>query len=222
MTIDTILVPKGAEYQAVCRGLQGISPQPLVLSLPIGIIPVTTYLQQWQKNHIMPEKVLLVGLCGSLLPNYQVGDLVFYEKCLYYDEKFQWQTKNCDRPLTTQLRQRLERKVSLVTSVTSDHTISSAKEKQQLGRSSQAAVVDMEGFAVLTSLPTRVAMLRIVSDDCIQDLPDLTGAISTEGKLLPLPLTIAMLSQPLAATRLIRGSLKGLQALQKAIASLFL
>ncbi|MGB3692855.1 MAG: hypothetical protein WA999_09025, partial [Spirulinaceae cyanobacterium] len=131
MTIETILVPQGTEYQAVCRGLKGISPQPLVLSIPIGIIPVTTCLQQWQQNHVLPEEVLLVGLCGSLLPDYQVGDLVFYQECLYCSEESHWQTKSCDRPLTTQLRQRLGKQVPLVKSVTSDRAISSAKEKQQ-------------------------------------------------------------------------------------------
>ena len=159
--------------------------------------------------------MLLVGLCGSLLPDYQVGDLVFYEKCLYFNQESQWQTKSCDRPLTIQLRGKLGKEVPLVSSVTSDRAISLAKEKQQLNLSSQAAVVDMEGFAVLTSLSTRVAMLRVVSDECSQNLPDLTGTISTEGKLLSLPLTLAMLRQPLAATRLIRGFSKGITSFRK-------
>jgi hypothetical protein len=60
-----------------------------------------------------------------------------------------------------------------------------------------------------------VGMIRVVSDDCFHDLPDLSAAFSPEGSLKPLPLAIGMARQPLAASRLIRGSLKGLSRLEK-------
>lgn len=216
--INTILVPQGAEYQAVCRGLKNIAPQPDVLPIPIGIIPVTSYLQQWQQNQSLPQTVLVVGLCGSLSPDYQIGDIVLYEECLDWHGA----REQCDRTLTAQIRQHISKQLPLVKSLTSDRPISSVQEKQKLALSSQADVVDMEGLAILANLPTKVAMLRVISDDCVQDLPDLSKAISSEGALLPLPLTLAMLRQPLAAMRLIDGSLKSLRVLEEAIASLHL
>jgi len=40
-------------------------------------------------------------------------------------------------------------------------------------------------------------MLRVISDDCEHDLPDLTSALSPDGSLQPLPLAIGLLRQPL-------------------------
>ena len=216
--INTILVPQGAEYQAVCRGLKNVAPQPNVLPIPIGITPVTDYLQQWQKAQSLPQTALVVGLCGSLSPDYQVGDIVLYEECL----NLNGERKKCDPPVTSQLQQNLSQEIPLVKSLTSDRPISLAQEKQQLALSSQADVVDMEGLAILTNLTAKIAMLRVISDNCTQDLPDLSKAISSEGALLPLPLTLAMLRQPLAAMRLIDGSLKSLRVLEEVIASLHL
>jgi hypothetical protein len=82
----------------------------------------------------------------------------------------------------------------------------------------------MEGFAYLEELQKRgiaVAMLRVVSDDLTGDLPDLSQAIDGKGNLKTASLAIAMLRQPLAATRLIRGSLIGLKALQQITTELF-
>ena len=76
----------------------------------------------------------------------------------------------------------------------------------------------MEGFAaleVLKSAGVAVAMVRVISDDCYHDLPDIEGAITSEGNIEPLPLAIAFLRQPLAAVRLIRGSLQALKILEQ-------
>ena len=100
----------------------------------------------------------------------------------------------------------------------------SSSEKHQLGQVYQAGVVDMEGYAllkVLNRLGVAVAMLRVISDDCYYDLPDLNFAINPDGKLEPLPLAMGMLRQPIAATRLIRGALQGLRVLQQVTADLF-
>jgi nucleoside phosphorylase len=93
----------------------------------------------------------------------------------------------------------------------SDRLIWSAAEKRHLGRG--VDVVDMEGFAALEFfLPQGVptAMLRVVSDDEHHDIPDLTPAFNSDGSL-----------QPLAATRLIRGSLVGLKVLEQVTKLLF-
>jgi Phosphorylase superfamily len=218
LPINTILVPQGAEYQAVCRGLSGITGFiPTVIGIPVGMKPLLEYLQQGQ--FLAPSRVLLMGLCGSLSDRYTVGDLVLYQDCIYEGKR-----QECDRTLTAQLHSSLSEKVSLVKSMTSDRVIWSAVEKRYLGKTFGADVVDMEGFTALeffNATGVSLAMLRVVSDDCQHNIPDLTSAINSDGSLNPLPLAIAMLRQPLAAARLIRGSLTALKVLEQVINRLF-
>jgi purine-nucleoside phosphorylase len=215
---DALLVPQGAEYQAVCRGLKqaSISPPP-VFAIPIGATATRRYLQKAIAS-FLPSRVLLMGLCGSLQPQYSVGDVVLYNNCLYSPHSTsRLQDWPCDPPLTAMLAERLGERTSCVKALTSDRFVASVAQKRYLGQLSGADVVDMEGFVVLevlSSLGTSVAMLRVVSDDSQHDIPDLSAAIAADGTLKPLPLALEFVKQPLAATRLIRGSLKGLQVLQ--------
>ncbi len=222
--INTILVPQGAEYKAVCRGLSRVSgTTPTVMPIPVGIKPLTKYLQQLPKDKNFlnqpQSRVLVMGICGSLSHDYSVGDIVLYQDCVY-----QGKLQECDRSFTAQMQSALPDKVSLVKSLTSDRLVWSAAQKCHLGETSGADVVDMEGFAVLEffqNTGVAVAMLRVVSDDCHHDIPDLTPAINSDGSLNPLPLAIGLLRQPLAAMRLIRGSLKGLKVLEQVIPILY-
>jgi len=79
-------------------------------------------------------------------------------------------------------------------------------------------VLDMESYAVWQHQP-RIAVIRVVSDDLTGDIPNLAQAIDATGTLNPWALMGAFMAKPIAATRLIRGSLAGLQRL-KAIAKL--
>ncbi|MBU7585258.1 MAG: phosphorylase [Nostoc sp. TH1S01] len=218
MMNTVILVPQGAEYKAVCRGLrQNTESTPRVLAIPVGMQSFTKYLQQWDKQQ-SPAKVVVMGLCGSLSQNYAVGDVVLYQSCTY-----QGQVQECDRTFMTQLSS-LPPKVSLVKGLTSDRVIWSATEKSCLGKTSNCDVVDMESFAALKffqPMGVEVAVLRVVSDDCQHDIPDLTAAISADGSLQTLPLAWGLISQPIAATRLIRGSLQGLRVLERVTQALF-
>ncbi|WP_019506992.1 hypothetical protein [Pleurocapsa sp. PCC 7319] len=213
LSIDTIVVPQGAEYQAVRRGIQQTGEQKInVISIPIGMHNIK---QNWIQNYLQttpPRQVLIMGLCGSLSPLYSVGDIVVYQQC--------WDL-NCSTVKTNpELTQMIRRKLSvnLVTGLTSDRPICQAAEKLQLSQTYPVSVVDMEGYAYIQELQHQgisVAMLRVVSDDLAGDIPDLSGAIDSQGNLQALPMAIALLQQPLAAIRLIRGSLTGLKTLQE-------
>ena len=214
-----ILVPQGAEYQAVCRGLGRVtSSSPQVLAMPMGIEPVRQYLQQLTHNE--ENRILMMGLCGSLSQNYQVGDIVLYQNCFY-----QGNLQECHNSFTADIHNQLGDHVSLVKGLTSDRIISTAKEKHHLHQQSSAEVVDMEGYAFLEffqELPkVQVAILRVVSDDAHHDIPNITSAISADGSLQPLPLAWELICQPLAGIRLITGSLKGLKALTAVTELLF-
>jgi hypothetical protein len=225
--VDVIFVPQGAEYQAVCQGLsRGGETIPKVMALPVGPQPVQRFLQQLLRSgDLHPSsspRVLVMGLCGSLHPGYSIGDAVFYERCVEHANPLR--SLLCARPLTTALQKQLPLPIPIVTALTSDRLISSVREKQRLGQRLGVDVVDMEGLEaleVLQSVEAAVAMLRVISDDCDHDLPNLAAAVSPEGTLRSLPLAIGMLRQPVAAARLIRGSLKGLQVLQQLTADLF-
>ena len=209
MSIDSIFVPQGAEYQAVCRGLARSMTKPEVNAIPIGVKPVSRYLQPLNSQG---KRILLMGLGGSLSPQHQVGDVVVYESCLYITNNSQVVTKNCHPQLANFLQQKLTAK--MVKGLTSDRLIYNATEKRELGRSYDVSVVDMEGYAILDRF-TSAAIVRVISDNCHAHLPDLNWAINDQGKLEEVKMAIAFLRQPLAASRLIRSSLKGLKVLEE-------
>lgn len=214
--IQTILVPQGAEYQAVCRGLSHIrDPKPLILPIPIGCKSLAQHLEKLLSQN-SPQNVLLMGLCGSLSAQYAVGDVVVYQECVDKTNSSQ----SCNQELTVLIRNKLKQKASLVKGFTSDRIIHFTSEKQHLGQLYNTDVVDMEGLAVLEVFQ-KVGIVRVISDDIHHNLPNLTSAISPDGALLPLPLAIGMMRQPVAATRLIRGSLYGLKVLQNTTKLLF-
>lgn len=225
----TILVPQGAEYKAVCRGLSRVKPpKPLVIAIPVGPKPLARYLEQWkQTGHGLKEaspRVLIMGLCGSLSPHLAVGDVVLYQSCVYAANGSTPLWKTCDGELATLLQHKLKTQSSLVKALTSDRIIVSAQERRHLAQIYNTDVVDMEGFAALDLLSPAgiaVSMVRVVSDDVQHDLPNLTSAISSEGSLQPFPLAMGMIRQPIAATRLIRGAVRGLRVLQEVARQLF-
>jgi hypothetical protein len=228
-SIQAILVCQGAEYQAVCRGLSRIAGStPSVIPIPVGVEATYTYLQKSQDiknilNHPQP-RVLVMGLCGSLQPRYQVGDVVVYADCVYQENTGDTLVYKCDSTLTASLQQCLQSQATVVKALTSDRMIWLSTEKRQLGQMLAADVVDMEGFAVLKffkSTGVGVGMVRVVSDGCDRNLPNLNSTLRADGSLQPLSLAIAMLKQPIAATRLVRGALQGLQVLEKVTTCLF-
>ncbi|MFQ4146072.1 nucleoside phosphorylase [Chlorogloeopsis sp. ULAP02] len=229
-SIQAILVCQGVEYQAVCRGLRRVpSSINSVVPIPVGgnansrFLPTSQYLQELLK--LPKPRVLVMGLCGSLTPNYKAGEVVLYQKNIYQDNiDSSLQHKSCDRTFTCELDLLFQTKVPLVTALTSDRIICSADEKRHLHQILNAEVVDMEGFAILEFFEqtgVSVAMLRVVSDGCDRDILNLNSALSPDGSLQPLALTVAMLKQPIAATRLIRGSLQALKVLEEVTTFLF-
>ena len=220
-SLDFILVPQGAEYQAVWRGLsKSLNRRLPVIPIPIGCNSVTNYLQH-QK---LGKRGLLMGLGGSLSPQYQIGNVCIYQKCLYLNSQEELQTANYDGHFATIVHRQLKNKSALVTGLTSDRLIYNTHDKLGLGEKYHASVVDMEGYAAVEVLQEKgisLAILRIVSDGCYDTIPDLNSAITTEGKLDNLSLARIMVAQPLASVRLIKGSLTGLRQLQKVTSLLF-
>ncbi|MDJ0580729.1 purine phosphorylase [Crocosphaera sp.] len=217
----TVLVPQGMEYQAVYQGI-GINKSKFkIIAIPAGIQPLTNFLEQWQQSPNFLDKIsqrlILMGLGGSLSLNYSVGDVILYKKCGLMDYS-QESKGSCDQFLTNALFQQLGNMTIIGEGISSDRIICSAEEKLLLGKKYQADVVDMEGYALLNwsdKLNIPVAMIRVISDGCQQDLPDLTDAFMEDGSLQPLILARQMLKNPSNSIHLIRSSLKSLQVLQE-------
>ena len=218
-SLDRILVVQGAEYRAVQQGIKKTNVSAKSVNIP-KIIPIPIGEKNaekiWENQQFFgdskPQKVLIMGLCGSLSTQHSVGDIVLYQACIKNNLSL-----TTDEALTASIKQRLNSNIPLVTALTSDRVIHSTAEKQSLAKTCTATVVDMEGFAYLQTLQSQgvsVAMLRVVSDDINFDLPNLNHAINQDGQLQAIPMMISMLRQPIAAIRLIKGSLKGLQVLK--------
>jgi Phosphorylase superfamily len=216
-SIQAILVPQGAEYRAVCQGLRDANLSLPVLPILVGAAPLRHQLEIWKQGKAL-EQILLMGLCGSLSPDCVMGDLVLYQSCTNQSQE----TYSCTIDQMESLRSL--QGIRQVQSLTADRVISTASEKRQLGETYAAQVVDMEGAIVLQSLtPTgiSVAMLRVVSDGCDRNIPDLNRALKPDGSLNAFALALAFCKEPIAAAHLIRGSLRGLKMLQHTTAALF-
>jgi hypothetical protein len=203
--VPVILVPQGAEYQAVS---QGVSDSAQVIAIPAGAA-VADFLDSTSiPDH---SALLIMGLCGSLSSQIGIGELALYHSCV----NSSGEEIACDRTLTQRLQDHF--RVVCVRGFISDRVICSVAEKRALGEKYQADVVDMEGFAIAQRYS--VAMLRVVSDDLQFDLPDLSDAI-VDGKIQGMRMAKAMVKKPIAASRLIRGSLTGLKRLRQIAAEL--
>ena len=99
---NVIFVPHGQEYQAVLQGLKSVKNNAVqVIPIPIGSESLKGYLKQWINSkdcqNLAEINVLVLGLCGSLSPQYKVGDVVIYQDCLRLNQINQ--LKECDRNL---------------------------------------------------------------------------------------------------------------------------
>ncbi|MFM7574973.1 MAG: hypothetical protein ACKO4S_17885 [Snowella sp.] len=215
-----ILVPQGAEYQAVVGAIKNNPHSPVILAIPVGKLAVTHYLQDWQQNNpvFSPSGVILMGLGGSLSAEFGLGQAVVLESCLNYQNDQADQEQYSDRILTDWVKQKLGRNLRRVQGLTSDRVITNATEKQALGKRFNCQVVEMEGWAVLSffrQLGIPATIIRVISDEVSQSLPDLSKIYNTQGQLNAIALSLALGKQPIAGYKLIVGSLKSLKTLNK-------
>ncbi|MBW4700110.1 MAG: hypothetical protein KME03_19845 [Aphanocapsa lilacina HA4352-LM1] len=207
---DFILVPRGAEYEAV---RQGVSDSNIaVIAIPAGPTAVKRFLSEFSCRN--GSRIWSMGLCGSLSEQLPVGQVVVYRDCRPVRPGAA--TLPCDPELVQASLSRLEQ-ARLVGALDTDRVIGSAAEKQALARQFATRVVDMESYSVLEALrpaDISVGVVRVVSDGAADDLPDLSGAFDGAGNLQPLALAAALVRSPLAGMRLVSSSLIALRALR--------
>ncbi len=220
--IDLIMGVKGQEYQSIISRIPKNWNSLQKLAIPAGLSPVMTFLKrQYQSTDFFNKPsngVLLMGLCGSLSPRYRVGQGILYQGCGYQTTEGQWRYLSCDSSLTQALAQWLGKDCLLGKGISCDRIITQKEDKLKLGETYQVDVVDMESFAVLDFFGQQgipVTILRVVSDDCQQNLPNLTDVFDKNGEMKPLYLAQKLLQHPLASFELIRSSLTALKALER-------
>ncbi|MEL6259978.1 MAG: hypothetical protein AAFR12_02845 [Cyanobacteria bacterium J06626_6] len=228
LKIQLILVPAGAEYWAVRLGLNrvknSVSSLPHVVAIPAGPSGVKAFLETGALDNLLQKDgILLVGLGGGLSARCGAGDVLVLNRIWNALDASEGRASDCDPALTRQIAEQLGALVGA--GVTCDRVITTAAEKEALGDRFSADVVDMESVGLVDALArsnsSRVAVVRVISDDAKSTLPNLSVAIGEKGELRPRDIAMSFLSHPFAAVRLIRSSLKGLMGLSSAISRLF-
>ena len=212
-----IVVCDGDELKAVKKGL-GDRFSSQILPIPIGIKGVKGAFSRGDNAPKInsAQKILVIGLGGATAPDLQVGDVAIYESCSYQigDEIV---TKQCDRDMNYWLQLTLlnkNTKTKLIKGLTIDKIITNSGEKKQLRQKTGCGVVDMESYGVMDYCD-RVSVVRIVSDSSYDDLPDLNGAITPEGKLDMVKMSIVFMKEPIKAVNLIKNALVSLKKLEE-------
>jgi hypothetical protein len=209
MQWDAIVVPRGAELQAVRRGWS--APAPAFVAIPAGRSAGAAV-----ADRPAGERVLVLGLCGALDPALRVGDVVVYDRMI---------AGNVAYPLDAELTAALGAAFSRgpVAGIAAPGVVDTAAAKRALAAEHGAAAVDMEGGVLAAAFARsggRCAMLRVVSDDAHGDLPDLRDVYTPGGDLRAFALALALLRTPARSVRFVRNAQTALRALERAASRL--
>jgi len=165
--------------------------------------------------------VLILGLCGGLAADVQVGDQLVYGEIVH---PMQGSSFLCDARLSESILLSVPSARDGVRAVASDGVIERAYQKRDAGRHYNAQAVDMETLPLAASLSSAgalVAALRVASDGQTDDLPELGRAIDGSGGIDGFALALALLRRPLAGARLMRNGPRALAMLERAACDIF-
>jgi nucleoside phosphorylase len=215
--IDAIFVPRGAEENAVRRGLDRARVIARIITTGIGPHAAARAAQSARTRPL--ERVLVTGLCGLLSPAFVVGDTLVYRDVRRDREE----PLALDETWSEALAARLPGAQTGIRALASSRVVTSAAVKAALARRTGAHAVDMESYDladVLTRAGAKVAVIRVGSDAAAHDLPDLNRAVDGSGGLDGIALALAMLRRPRAGLRLAFDASRALRALERAIYAL--
>ena len=215
---DTIIVPHGAEARAVRRALARSGTTIAVVETAVGPHAAELAARRILEGR-RPARALVTGLCGLLSPAFAVGDALVYREIARDDAHV-----SLDETASDELAAAVPGALSGIRAIASASVVSSPLEKAALYARTHADAVDMETFALASTLGRvgiAVATLRIGSDAAASALPDLDGALDSTGELDGFALALAMLRRPVAGVRLAIDGSRALAALERAVYAAF-
>ena len=200
MTRTTILVPQGAEAEAVRRA----RPAARVVALLPGAAAAGA-LPDFEDG----ETAVVLGLCGGLW-RMRAGEVAIYARVVDASQAFE-----LDPDMVDELSAALPNAV-VVNACTTKRVITTVENRTVLAQRFNADVVDMEGTPLAKALSARgvrFAMVRVVSDDASRDLPPVGDAIGPNGRVQPLKIAVGFARAPRAAVAFVRDVRRALTTL---------
>ena len=168
-----------------------------------------------------PDFVLVIGLCGGLIPSIGESQVVSYSNCL--SNGAPPELALCSESISRGLVELLNPRgiaCQLVLGMTTQRIATRKNERATLACSG-ASVVDMESYEILAvSAAARVpaAVLRVVGDCFERELPDFNRALGTQGTLDGRKTMWIALGSPVRTVGLLAANKRAINQLARALA----
>ena len=163
-----------------------------------------------------PHVVLVVGLCGGLVPSLGEGSIVTYAASLSTDAGSG--RLSCSPAVLDSITGLLAASnvaCQRVTGITSSRIATNREQRAALAKNG-ADVVDMESYPIIEAASAAgvpAAVLRVVSDSVDRSLPDLNRALDESGGLDNRKALAVALRSPVAVFRLLTANRRAMQRL---------
>jgi nucleoside phosphorylase len=206
-----LIVAADIEYKAATDVLHKHPDSDGIILLKAGIGALKFGKHELQSRGL--ERVIIAGICGALDAGLRKGDVIVYEQIRSVKG-----TISLDASLTNQLSDLLACRRGV--GVTVEKVVSRASEKAALLKKHDAIAVDMETYplaALCTQLGIPVAVMRVVSDEAHEDLPDFNRSLNEHGEIVAWKLPHTMLARPRASLRMISSFKTTIVALKGAL-----
>lgn len=163
------------------------------------------------------DAVLIAGFGGALDPGLRRGAAVVCDRCIRASDGASVST---NRELSLRLSEIAGARRGA--GLTSERVIIDAREKQRLYGRFGATVVDMESYQVLAVCSRRnvpAAVLRVISDEAGEDLPDFNRIVLPDGSIDARRIFGAFLRRPRASWRFFKSLAPAMDGLKAAMGS---
>ena len=166
-----------------------------------------------------PDVVLIIGLCGGLIPSLPERRIVAYTECRVTDAKKPLQ---CSGPIVDSLIDLLKESsifCDRVVGITAPQIATTPDRRRTLAQHG-AAVVDMETYAILETAAAAgisAAALRVISDSFFRELPDFNRALRDDRTLDSWKALKVALGSPLRTAKMLAANKRAMQDLSKAL-----
>jgi nucleoside phosphorylase len=211
-----LIVAADIEYKAAAEVLDRLDAQEQIVLLKTGIGAIRF------RDRCAPalkagnfKQVVVTGLCGALDAELRKGDAVVYDEV---------RSVKGSLKLDHDVADRLARSVECArgTGLSVERVVTRASEKEELRLAHGAIAVDMETYEVASfcmESGIAVGVMRVVSDEAHEDLPDFNGSLDERGEMVGWKLAQRMLVRPRASMRLIAGYKSTMESFRSALES---